>query len=143
MSSGLLAGADGTWGADERPPTGIDCDVDQSLAAARIAAAYNRRTRADLSAASGENLVEPALDPLGLALDVVAVHRDDLEALEIGRAGRRRNIDAHRIPTIGGEDLLGVIADHELREQFRSIRMRRALHHRCWRGNDEDTIGRV
>src|SRR5437867_8422759 len=59
------------------------------------------------NAASGENLVETALDALCFPGDQVLVHRDDLEALEIGRARGRRNVDAHRIAAVGGEDLLG------------------------------------
>jgi hypothetical protein len=33
-----------------------------------------------------EDLVEPPLDAAGFLLDVLVVDRDDLEALEIGRA---------------------------------------------------------
>src|SRR3954469_12430000 len=63
-----------------------------------------------------EDLVEPALDAAGFLLDVLVVDRDDLEALEIGRALRRRDIDAGGIAAVGGKDLLRGVADHELCE---------------------------
>src|SRR3954469_15022838 len=93
--------------------------------------------------ALSENLVELLLDALGLFLDIAFVDIEYLQRLEIGRACRRRDVDAGRIAAVGGEDLLGVIADHEFREQLGGIRMRRVLHYLGRRRNDEDAIGGI
>src|SRR6188472_222212 len=77
-----------------------------------------------------ENLVEATLDAASFLLDVLVVHRDDLEALEIGRALRRRDIDPSGIAAVGGKNLLGCVAQHELREQLGGVRIGRTLDHR-------------
>src|SRR5712691_9788397 len=41
-----------------------------------------------------KNLVEPPLDTGDFLLDIVVIDRDDFQALEIGRALRRRDVDA-------------------------------------------------
>src|SRR6476469_10804894 len=58
-----------------------------------------------------EDLVEPPLYAAGLLLDVLVVDRHDLEALEIGRALRRRDIDARGIAAIVRKDLLRGVAE--------------------------------
>src|SRR3989442_2046703 len=93
--------------------------------------------------ASLEYLVEPPLDPAGLLLDVVVVDRNDLERLEIGRALRRRDIDARRVAAVDREYLLRHVADHELREPFRGVRIWRAFEHRGVRRDDAHAVGRI
>src|SRR6185369_7318916 len=89
-----------------------------------------RRRAPDAASGLLENLVEPPLDAASFLLDVLVVHRDDLEALEIGRALRRRDIDPRGIAAVGGKYLLRGVAQHELREQFGGVRIGRTLDHR-------------
>src|SRR5215475_9329986 len=75
LSSGLLAGAGRAWG-------------DGRTAAHRNtrpsgACSPNHQAHVELSAASGENLVEATLYALGFPCDEVFLHGDDLETLEI------------------------------------------------------------
>src|SRR6476660_3096545 len=86
-------------------------DVGAAAAQRAVLSRLAPRRRAP-DAASGllENLVEPPLDAASFLLDVLVVNRDDLEALEIGRALRRRDIDPRGIAAVGGKYLLRGVA---------------------------------
>ena len=58
-----------------------------------------------------EYLVEPPLDARRFLLDVVVVHRQDLQARQRRRAGRRRDVAARREAAVGREHLLHLVAD--------------------------------
>src|SRR5260370_1123209 len=58
-----------------------------------------------------ETLVELLLDARAFALDVVVVDRDDVQALEVGRALRGGDVDARRIAAVSRKQLLHLVAD--------------------------------
>src|SRR5687767_10361919 len=91
-----------------------------------------RGTAADWRAASAsvailvaEDLGEALLGFLGVLLDVLQVDLDQLERLEFRAALRRRHVVAGGVESLGREQLLGLVAQHELGEQLRRVRVRR------------------
>ena len=59
-----------------------------------------------------ENLVEALLDARRFLLGVVVVHRQDFQARQRRRAGRRRDVAPRRKAALGGKHLLHLVADH-------------------------------